>query len=436
MRTKEILTNLLLLKPAQERSKVKPGIYPYYQEMADTYTKFYLRVDRDGRGMLIANASAAARLSQSGVIIAKGVLESKTEEEIVAVLQKSFRSVAVAEMRQDVEKIAALIANLAAPGDNYPIINLDDADISPFETELIAPLRADLPVGNHAFLSPIIIKTWNAAIPHITFRMSDQNEVDDLVHSVELAEDLGMIAGVRARANDLAPEETISRLAMAGIDYITMPVISSVPVNHNEYLGEGDAAQVDLAIGEIIKNEVTPVVEIPLIRSNVSGIQNTLDWLQAKDVHSYQFFAIVAPDEMSRSETGQALSASAIAQVADTVEETASEMDVRFIWQPPVLREPRLGIDEQILRGPRCSDDFSVLLETSGDVIPARGPYESAGNILVDEWSDIWNNEAFLHFRERIERPTRCDDCPELSICAVDCPRKIKGWSQGYGDLQ
>jgi radical SAM protein with 4Fe4S-binding SPASM domain len=103
---------------------------------------------------------------------------------------------------------------------------------------------------------------------------------------------------------------------------------------------------------------------------------------------------------------------------------------VRFIWQPPLERDPARSLAEQVQQGPRCSGDVAVRVEPDGEVIPARGPYRSAGNILTYEWPRIWNDQAFRQYRERVESPTRCDDCPGLAICAADCPRKQAGWAQ------
>jgi radical SAM protein with 4Fe4S-binding SPASM domain len=132
---------------------------------------------------------------------------------------------------------------------------------------------------------------------------------------------------------------------------------------------------------------------------------------------------------MALSDRGEALAASALPQIASLVEETSTNYDVRFIWQPPFARDKHLTVYDQILRGPRTSDDLSVRITSNGDVIPSRGLNTPAGNLFNDDWNTIWNNEVFVRYRERVQRPTRCDDCPDLAICAVDCPRKSIGWS-------
>jgi radical SAM protein with 4Fe4S-binding SPASM domain len=434
MTTKELIRRILLFEQTPQRSIVAPGLYQYFREAEATYTRFHLRVDQDGFGMLLANATAAARLSPTGVIIAKGLLEEDSEAEIYKRLSKNFSGATQAKMRRDLELVAGIIANLAAPGDNYPIINLEDADLSPYEAELIAPLRADIPHTELELTKDIIDRLWTAAIPHITVHVLDNLQIDDLVYSIEHAEDIGLIAGVRSRAHQLVDSSLVKKLAQAGVDYLTVPVASSDPLTHDLLVGNDDASSIESVYMEIKANEVAPAAEIPLVNSTLEDLQLTLDYLMTLGVYNIQFFAVAAPDEMNKQDAAGALYSSAMPQVAELVEELASEMDVRFIWGPPILRLPELTLSEQVQRGPRCSDDFSVRIDSTGGVIPARGPYKSAGNLLDQDWSEIWNHPSFLNYRERVERPTRCDDCPDLAICAADCPRRVKGWSQGYGE--
>ncbi len=434
MTTKERIRRILLFDQTAQRSIVSPGLYQYSREAEATYTRFHLRVDQDGSGMLLVNATAAAHLSATGVIIAKGLLEENSETVIYKRLSDNFSGASQAIMRRDLEHVAAIIANLTAPGDNYPIINLEDADLSPFEAELIAPLRADIPHKELEWTKDIINHLWAAAIPHITVHVLDNLQIDELVYTIEHAEDTGLLAGVRARAHQLAERSLIKKLALAGVDYLTVPVASSDPRTHDLLVGSDDASSIEFVFTEIKANEVAPVAEIPLVNSTLEDLELTLDYLMNLGVYNIQFFAVAAPDEMDKKDAAGALYSSSMPQVAELVDELSSEMDVRFIWQPPILRLPELTLPEQVQRGPRCSDDFSVRIDSTGDVIPARGPYESAGNLLDQDWSEIWNHPSFLNYRERVERPTRCDDCPDLAICAADCPRKVQGWSQGYGE--
>jgi radical SAM protein with 4Fe4S-binding SPASM domain len=408
------------------------------REANGTFTRFHLRVEADGRGMLLANATAAARLSESGVMMAKGLLDKKSDDEIIQQLKQNFRGASTEEMQADLERVAALVTTLAAPGDNYPIVNFEDAEISPFEAELMAPFQADSPLAPFDRLAPILDRLWEAGIPQAIILVNDKPAGQDLVHVVERAEDLGMIAGVRGRASDLGSDQLVTDLAAAGLDHFNIVYASADPKVHDAILGQGDHQLTRPLFASIHENVVALVAEIPLIdrTSTLLALEDTLIEIQKAGIHNVNFWAIAAPDEMADEERAGALTASAMPQTADIVEEKANQSDVRFIWQPPVLRDPSVSISQQVRLGARCSSDLSIRVEPNGDVIPPRGLYVSAGNILQDDWETIWGHEAFVNYRTRVERPTRCNECPGLAICAVDCPRKMKGWSQGRGSNQ
>ena len=425
------LTERLFFSSSSPPKFVEPGLYHFMKEADGTFTRFHLRVDPDGRGMLLANATAAARLSPSGVIIAKGKLEGDEENEILNQLKRLFKGASNEVMLADLEQVEELLSSLSAPGDNYPIINLEDADISPFEAELMAPFQADIQLAPPESLVPIFNQLWNASIPHVTIHVPENPIHEHLVRAVERAEDLGMIAGVRGRATDLSDDGFLEQLAEAGLDHLNVLYASAEAAVHDALCGEGDHVRVLPFMMAIQENEVAPVAEVPLVGNAIDSIEETIEQLLSVGVYNVNFLAIAAPDDMPADQRDGALPASAMPQTADLVEEIASESAVRFIWQPPVLRDPAVSLVEQVRLGPRCSADVSIRVEPDGSVIPARGPYRVAGNILHDDWQSIWSNEAFVHYRTRVERPTHCDDCPDLAICGADCPKKIAGWSQG-----
>jgi len=439
MSTREFLTKLFLPAPTEPPLPVRSGLYHYMRSAGQetyaegAYTRFHLRVEPDGYGLLLANASAAAHLSPSGVVIAKGLLEDCSETEIMEQLQAAFQGASRAAMQTDLERVAGLIAGLVAPGDNYPVLNLEDAALSPYEARLMAPLQADVMMAPPDQLLQILDKLWDVGFPHVTFMAYPLDDPTHLIRAVEHAEDLGMIAGIRVRASDLDVPSALEALAMAGLDHCNVPLGSAEGGLHDRLYGSGDHARALNLFEELHKNEVAPVVEVPLLENSVDSLQPLLNLLLDNSLTNVNFLSIVATNDTPEQDRSGSLAAAALPQVADIVEETAAEMDVRFIWQPPVLRDPTLTLSDQLRLGPRCTSDVSVRILPNGDVIPPRGSSASAGNMLHDQWTDIWSNEAFMRFRERVERPTLCEECPGLLICAADCPREPAGWSHGLG---
>ena len=429
MKSKTIFDFLFSFKTPSPPEPIPSGLYHYTREANGDHTRFHLRVEPDGSGMLLANASLAARLSSSGVVIAQCFLEGEDQTAVMRNLLQRYRGGGGPAVVKDVERIEQLINGLAAPGDNYPILNLTDAAFVPHEAELYAPLEASVPLAAPERLVPLLDKMWEIGIPHVIFVTAGTFDPTHLIRAVERAEDLGMIAGVRGRASDLSRGDLIRDLAQSGVDHITLLLAAMDKDVHDAFCGEGDYAAALNAFKQIIENEVCPVAEIPLIQPTWDILPETLTKLTDLGVANCSLFAIAAPESMDEAEVGLAIRGNGLPQTAATLEELADQTGGRFLWQPPVRRDPALSLNEQILRGPRCAGEVAVRIEPDGAVIPPRGPYRSAGNILQQSWQTIWEDEAFQVYRQRVEAPTHCAICPGLAVCAAECPARSAGWS-------
>jgi radical SAM protein with 4Fe4S-binding SPASM domain len=426
---KEWLKRLLTFEKAKPAPPVKPGLYHVLQEHDGAYTRFHLRVENDGSGTLIANAMAAARLTATGVLIAKDLLDGLSEDEIVRQLHASFSGGKDSTMHTDVAKVRDLIERIGTPSDAYPVVNLEDAGLSPYSSELIAPLQASVPLASPEIMAPLLDRLWEVGIPHITFLAPDGFEREHLIRAVERAEDLGMITGVRSRATYLNDADLLAELRQAGVDHITLPYAANDAEIHDALYGEGDLGAATQVLHWLEENQVCAEAEVPLVQITLDHLQDTVEGLIEQGADNLSFVAFTTLDSALAEEVG-AFTSDGMAQVATTIEETADMAQARFMWNPPVEVDPAVPLADQIVAGPRCSGDVAVRVEPVGDVFPARGPYVSAGNLLREEWQNIWNHEVFRRYRERVEAPTRCDVCPELSICAADCPRDPHGWAQ------
>jgi len=426
----EWLKQLFAFRRSRTPEPIAPGLHHAVREAEGAVARFHLRVERDGSGMLIGNATAAARLSPSGVVIAKGLLDGEDEAEILKSLGARFRGASEEIMCADIAQVKALLDSILSPGDLYPVFNLENAALSPYEAELIAPLQAAVPLADPGALLPVLDRLWAVGIPHVTILAPENPDVAALVRAVERAEDLGMIAGVRARASDLVPETLLPDLAVAGVDHVTVPYAAVDPAVHDALYGAGDHAAAVETLAWLEQHEVCAVTEVPLLTHTVDRLDETVPALMSMGTDTLSFVAFAVEDAVPGSQRDGAIPAAAMPQVATIVEEAAHEVQALFIWQPPVQRDPARSLVDQVRQGPRCPGDIAVRVEPDGTVIPPRGPYRSAGNVLHDRWEDIWNHEAFRIYRERVEAPTRCDVCPGLTICAADCPRESAGWSQ------
>jgi radical SAM protein with 4Fe4S-binding SPASM domain len=408
------------------RSGIRPGLYHFLREAKGSPTRFHLRVDSTGNGLLVANAAAVAKLRASGVIIAKAVLEGLEDRAIVERLTTAFRGVTAERAGEDVRQVRGIIANLESPEDNYPILNLADPAFSSASVPLERPLSADVPMAEPERLVPLLDRLWQLGIPHVVFVHGEACEPAWLVRAVERAEDLGLIAGARIRGTDLLRSTLLADLATAGVDHVDVTYLSHDAAVHDALAGAGDHAKAVKALAEIQLREVCAVAEVALVKSTLETIEETIESLIVQGVHNAALFAIAAPGQ---EKAEGALSAGALVQAAAMVEESAEQHGLRLLWYPTVRRDATIPLADQVRRGPRSSGDGAIRLEPDGTVIPARGPWRRAGNLMNDDWDSIRNHATYQAYRRRVETDTHCDTCPGLAICAADCPRNPAGWA-------
>mgnify|MGYP006286836647 CR=1 FL=1 len=427
---KKILKKLAPSPKPGKDIPVEAGLYPYMRERDGEMIRFHLRVEPDGRGLLLANAAGTVRLNPPGVVMVKNILEDKPDEEIVSRVEKAFKGASPSEIKKDLESVKSVIQSLLKPCGEFPVVNMDDEALSPHALRLMAPFSADIPFGEPETMEKIIQNLWEAGVPNITIHYYPPGDSSQLIRVVEKAEDLGMIAGVRARASDLVSDSLARDLAMAGVDYIETLYVSHNSEIHDSWCGKGDRENAERIFQTWRELEVCPTAVIPLTEKNIDELEITIERLRKTGVRNFSCFAIAAPDDWEEEKAGHSLRASSLPQAAAMVEEISEEENTRFIWLPPVKRNPAVSFREQLLRGPRCSGDFAIRVEADGSVIPARGPDISAGNILNDAWKQLWKNEAFNIFRKKLKEPDRCETCPGLALCAAACPRDESGWAR------
>ena len=421
-----LLDRLFVPRFRRSPKAIRPGLYHFTDTEDDRVTRFHLRVDDDGAGLLIANATAAAWLSTSGVVIAKGLLERQPESHLLTELDSRFKDIPHDEQRGDIDKVQSLLRDLADPGGQYPVFNLEDPSLSPFKARLAPPIEADIPLDDPRKLVQVLDRLWDASIPHITILAPPSPNPEWLLAAVQRSQSLGLISGISGRASDLAAGTLLDDLVAMGLDHLTLYYASADAALHDSIFGAGDHAAAEALFARDEAAHLASVGHVPLVQATLDGVEATLHRLLVLNAPFAKFFAIATDGDP----VDGAIPAQAMPQMASSIEDAADSAHVHYQWEPPALRDPSQSLFEQIRSGPRCASDLAVRIEPDGSVIPPRGPWRVAGNLIKSDWQTIWHGDAFRSYRQRVESPTRCGTCPGLAICAADCPREPAGWSR------
>ncbi len=310
-----------------------PGLRAWRGDLGGTEARLHLRVEPDGTGLLLVNASAAVRLAPTGVTMAEGLFDDADDKAILARLARSYRG-PKATMADDLARLRSVVAELAAaPGGAWPIQNLSDGD------SVSAPLEEWVRVGAEAALITELDHLWKRGVPHVTLLAGEDPAA--LVRGVERAEDLGMICGARVVASDL-DMATLDQLVAAGLDCLQFPVLSTEPAVHDALLGAGDHAAALALLDAAAERDLCAVGELALVEATADGIRDVADLVAARRCGVLAVWAIVG-------DPPEALPPTAMPQLEEEVEELAESGTVHVLYTPPAHAAGPLP--EQVRKG-------------------------------------------------------------------------------------
>ncbi len=396
---------LFVLERPRAPALTKPGLYHAMRERDGTYARYHLRVDNDGSSTLVANATATVRLTPTGTVIAHGLLHGQDEASLLKTMQRTFPAADPATIRADIGRVRDLLDQLAQPSDNYPVLIYHDNQFSPHTAQLVAPLQATLQPAPLARTRELLQQLWEIGIPHITLLVTPRDDMPNVIRCIEAAEDIGMIAGMRALAQSIDHADTLHDLAMAGVDYVLLPCHGNDPAAHDALYGDGDYTAMLHTTQTLHEYEVCPVAEVPLIDTSAANFAPTLTALPGMGFATAALFALSESSTNRASDDSGGISPGALLLLASYLDEHSYALPLQTMWQPVTLRDPALPLATQLQRGPRCTADVSIHILPDGGVIPHNGAWHVVGNVLTTAWATIWQHPAFRVYRESVAVP-------------------------------
>ena len=127
-----------LLLPSLGARPVEPGLHHYRIELPDRHSRVHLRVEPDGDGVMLVDATIAVRLNASAMAIARAILEGKTLDETRRILRRAFRGASADQVAEDYGKIRQILYPDTHQEDACPWIELASQDDEPFSMKVSA----------------------------------------------------------------------------------------------------------------------------------------------------------------------------------------------------------------------------------------------------------------------------------------------------------
>lgn len=363
---------------------IPAGIY-HYQTPADAplIYRLHLRVEPDGYGVLIVNASTVLHLNKTATEYAYHILQQTEKQKVFRSVSSRYR-ITLAYAQQDFENFASRIQELIHTPDLDPEIYFDFNRRDPYSGTISAPYRMDcaltyrLPAGTDPEYAPgkrverelttsewkqILDKCWNAGIPHIIFTGGEPTLRDDLPELIHHAEGLGQVSGLLTDGMRFTDRSYLETILQTGLDHMMINF-------HPNY------QQAEEALQNLLKSNIAVVAHLTLTSDNKSSI---FEWIER--------FAEIGLKAISLSTISTDLSETLI-----KLRNRAAEVGLSLVWDLPVPYSSMNPINLELVREKLIEGAGKAWLyvEPDGDVLPAQGINHTFGNLLRDPWETVW----------------------------------------------
>ncbi len=370
-----------LFRPIQP---IAPGMYHYIAPQNDPRNyRLHLRVEGDGNGILIVNASTVLHLNQTAAEYAYYFVHNTPAEQVAKKVAQRYR-VDAEQAFADYRNLGERILTLVETPDLDPVTFLDFNRRTPYAGKLTAPYRLDcaltyrLPVGadpenaptkrvarelNTAEWAQVMEKAWGAGIPHVVFTGGEPTLRDDLITLAEHAEYLGMVTGLLTDGLRLADSAYRDRLLRSGLDHLLI-------------LLQADNEAAWAALQGCLAGDIFTAVHLTLSEANKGGYTQTLKKLAELGVPAVSLTA----------------STSALNAELAAARDLAASLNMELVWDLPVPYSAHNPVnlevpDAELVEG---AGQAWLYIEPDGDVLPAQGADAVLGNLLKDPWEKIW----------------------------------------------
>jgi organic radical activating enzyme len=365
-------------------SLIEPGVYQYQAPQEDPRNfRVHLRVESNGEGVMIVNASTVLHLNQTAAEHAYYLVQSTPEQDAADMIASRYR-VSYEQALQDYSDFKESIDTLVTIPDLDPIAYLGFERTRPYSGEITAPYRLDcaltyqLPSGVDSQLAPhtraerdlsteewkiILDKSWTAGIPHVIFTGGEPTLRDDLLELIQYAEDIGQVTGLLTDGIRLDESGYFDSLLQTGLDHILI-------------LLEPDVEHIWESIGQSAKSDIYTTVHLTLTPENHGNKNIYIERLAALEVPSISLSA-------STEDLDDDLAAA---------QEHAANLDISQVWDTPVPYSQKnpFALQFKERERPPGAGHAWLYVEPDGDVLPDQEINEVLGNLVSDTWDQVW----------------------------------------------
>ncbi|MDQ7799620.1 MAG: radical SAM protein [Candidatus Edwardsbacteria bacterium] len=421
---------------------LKAGLFQYRGQEGDKSFRLHLRIEPDGRGVLVINASRILHLNQTAAEMAKHIIEDDEAAVAVEQMLKRYRGVKPGQLEQDYNSLKEKIFALARTDDICPVTYMDINRIEPFETPVSAPYRMDLALTykcdnacGHCYLpkdrqpaelntdqwKQVIKKIWEIGIPHVCFTGGEATLRPDLTGLIAYAEETGLVTGLLTNGRNLKNNDLVNRMVESGLDHFQITLESHDAKVHDQMVGaKGAWKETVQGIKNAVATPVYTITNTTLTRLNADNIEATMEFIKSLGVAAMACNGLIYTGQGATCGIG--FKEEELKPLMERIRQKARELELRLIWYTPTQYCQLDPVNLELGVKTCTAAKYNMCLEPDGSVIPCQSYFAALGNILADPWTQIWNAKPAVDLRKKAYLQEKCKDCDKLPLCGGGCP--------------
>ncbi len=380
------ITNLF-----QPAKPLPAGLYHYQTPpQAERQYRLHLRVNEDGGGLLIINASTVLHLNRTAAEFVYHLIQETPVEEVARMIASRYR-ISRNDARLDFLEVKSKILTLLDTPDLDPVSFLEISREEPYSETISAPYRLDcaltyrLPDSSNPQFAPtrrvdreltteewytIIDRAWEMGIPHLIFTGGEPTLREDLIALIKKAEQNGQVTGLLSDGLKFKDDGFRKEILISGLDHLLFLLSENEEVSWQ-------------ALQAILDEDLYTTVHITVTPTNTAKLGDIIARCKDLGANSISLSAVDIPDEALDGTMSQAHT-------------LVAEADVPLKWDLPVPYSAHNPIALELKKDqgtPQGAGRAWAYVEPDGDVLPGQGINQILGNMLDDNWQMIWGQE-------------------------------------------
>lgn len=430
--------------------KAKPSVKKFDGAGEFAGHRFHVRVDNEGKGVLLIDASRLVFLNGTALDFVVHILEGDDAATAAREMRRRYRGASIEELVEDYARSRAQLLGfvhgdydiIEVVGSESPLVGADELP-SPYRMDIALTYKCQNVCGhcyNETKDKPelgtedwkrVLEWLWDAGIPHVVFTGGEPTLYPGLRELFAKSEELGQITGLITNGRALARPGLVKDLVDAGMDHVQITLLSHMESLHDELAASPGAWKETVAgIKAALAEDVYLSTNTTIMRRTLPGIEATMRFLSSLGVRNIAFNALI---RSGQGRSAEGVSFEELAAALERLKTVAAETGTNMIWYAPTpyceLNPVNMGLG--IKQCTACS--INMAIEPDGTVIPCQSCYRPVGKAL-DDWETLWGHETCKAIRERRYMPDKCRECGLVNLCGGGCPLAIEHGDYLCGD--